>query len=89
MRAIKKTVAKTEVNLLAVVDRSIVDYTLTVYDVTPESRDFLKEVNEELGRVTNGEAELYKVMDAAEVGTVTMSISADVFKTYATITDNE
>lgn len=89
MEAIKKTVVKTEVNVLAIVDREVLDYMLTVYDVTPESRNFLKEVSSELGLVSNGKAELYKVTDAAVAGSVTMYMDADVFKAHATIVNNE
>lgn len=89
MRDIKRKVAKTVVNILAVIGREVVEDTLTVYGVAPNAKDFLEEVSEELGRVSNGTAELYRVTGVKEYGTVTMVMDASVFKTYATIMDDE
>ena len=85
MMEIRRTAIKTKVHVLAVVDRAVVDYTLEVYGVTPESKNFLEAVNEELGMVSNGRAELYKVIKAAVMGHVIMSLPVSIFVKHAAI----
>lgn len=90
MEKITRILVKTRVTLLAESNEGRLQRnTLMVYGVRPESKYFIEEVSAELGRLSNGELELYSVIDAEVVGTVTMVMDVAVFITYATIIDED